>query len=673
MEVAFSSMELAEMGLSILPKSKQGIEYHAKKNNWEFIESKGIARGGKTKKYLMATLPLDVQDAIIKRQTKLTFNQSSPELPVITAPTTKTKRLEQLELSVGEMAKGLNDKQRNCALSRMVLVQKVLEMSRLTNLPLKKAISTLILEFEAGRLDDDLVKRIPIANARSGGKVKLSARQLNDWVILYKQADDAAQRLVLLAPKPTNHKMPMIARVWLRDFLPFHARPQKPSLRRSYADFKVWHANNTTDYELPSYDKVKRVWRELPEIMKQRGRTTGSQYKAVLPYTKRDWLALMPNECWIGDGHSFKAKVAHPVHGRPFKPEITLLIDACGGAVMGYSLSLAESTVAVSDAFRIAMKHNGIPLMYYSDNGGGQTGKVMDHDVTGLFAQFAITHHTGIPGNPQGRGIIERKWQDLFIPLAKDYATYVGKDMDSSVKNLNYRKLESAVKAREQGKELTAEQQAYKKQLPSWEQFMRDVAMAVDAYNNRPRSSLPKKDNGEHYTPLEYRQMRLEQDHIVPDRLTDAELDTLFRPQEIRTVERGYIRLMNKDYFAMDLAAHHGDTVRVAYDWDDASDVIVYNMDGGFICRAKLDGNTVAAFSKTAREQAVEKRKQNRLRVAQNKAAEIEAEAKPALEHQMDLNKLIVPKQPKRQSKQWDVLDQANDCDEQPKKIYRTF
>ena len=166
--------------------------------------------------------------------------------------------------------------------------------------------------------------------------------------------------------------------------------------------------------------------------------------------------------------------------------------------------------------------------------------------------------------------------------------------------------------------------------------------------------------------------MRLEQDHIVPDRLTDAELDTLFRPQEIRTVERGYIRLMNKDYFAMDLAAHHGDTVRVAYDWDDASDVIVYNMDGGFICRAKLDGNTVASFSKTAREQAVEERKQNRLRVAQNKVAEIEAEAKPAaLENQMDLSQLVQSKTSKPHQ-HYEILEAQYDDDEEPR-VYVAF
>ena len=52
--------------------------------------------------------------------------------------------------------------------------------------------------------------------------------------------------------------------------------------------------------------------------MQQRGRMTGAAYKSLLPYIRRDWQALRPNDVWIGDGHSFKAKVQHPIHGQPF-------------------------------------------------------------------------------------------------------------------------------------------------------------------------------------------------------------------------------------------------------------------------------------------------------------------------------------------------------------------
>ena len=175
-----------------------------------------------------------------------------------------------------------------------------------------------------------------------------------------------------------------------------------------------------------------------------------------------------------------------------------MIIDGCTRMVVGFSFSLAESCVAVADALRIGIKHNGVPLMYYSDNGGGQTGKTIDHEITGLTARLGIHHETGLPGNPQGRGIIERWWQDNLIRLAAQYETFTGSSMDRSTQNLLYRKMDSAFNAWRQGKELTPEQQRYKAKLPSWQQFMADVMQCIADYNNRPHSELPKNADGVH-------------------------------------------------------------------------------------------------------------------------------------------------------------------------------
>lgn len=346
--------------------------------------------------------------------------------------------------------------------------------------------------------------------------------------------DDYAMGLAALAPRPTKTETPVVQIAWLADFMAHHCRPSAPKLAHSYQEFaKDWLAAQPA-YELPSLDTVRRVWKKLPQIMQQRGRMTGAAYKSLQPYIRRDWQALRPNDVWIGDGHSFKAKVQHPIHGQPFKPEVTVIIDGCTRMVVGFSFSLAESCVAVADALRIGIKHNGVPLMYYSDNGGGQTGKTIDHEITGLTARLGIHHETGLPGNPQGRGIIERWWQDNLIRLAAQYETFTGSSMDRSTQNLLYRKMDSAFNAWRQGKELTPEQQRYKAKLPSWQQFMADVMQCITDYNNRPHSELPKHEDGRHYTPIEYRDLRMQQENLAPDLLAEAELDVLFRPQEVR-------------------------------------------------------------------------------------------------------------------------------------------
>ena len=49
--------------------------------------------------------------------------------------------------------------------------------------------------------------------------------------------------------------------------------------------------------------------------------------------------------------------------------------------------------------------------------GSGETGDMRDKETTGILPRIGIEHFTGIPGNPQGRGKIERLWQTITIPL----------------------------------------------------------------------------------------------------------------------------------------------------------------------------------------------------------------------------------------------------------------
>ena len=91
--------------------------------------------------------------------------------------------------------------------------------------------------------------------------------------------------------------------------------------------------------------------------------------------------------------------------------------------------------------------------------------------------------------------------------------------------------------------------------------------------------------------------MRLEQDGIAPDMLSAEELATMFMPQEVRKVQRGWLDLFNNSYFSTELAEYHKDEVRVSYDLSDASAVNVFDIDGKFITKAQANGNTREAFT----------------------------------------------------------------------------
>lgn len=634
-----NAKELINLGIQTLPSTVKNVIERARRENWP--NRKRVGRGGGLE-YLVNGLPAYILTEVKERlASQILLKLNNQSLPV---EYNKKKRISKSllqETLIYDEVKKLNTKQQEIAYARMSICQEVNKMHDVANLGIKESVRYVINQLELGLLPEYLTKLIATANARNSNTRSLSFSTLYSWIRAYKGAKTPNERLAALSPKQTKPKTPLLAYEWLPDFMAFYSNANSPNITEAYRRFaKNWVETGNNIVNLPSIDVVRRALKKMPVIALERGRKTGAAYKSLLPYVKRDWLSLSPNDVWIGDGHSFKAKIAHPDHGRPFKPEVTMIVDCCR-MIVGFSVSLAESTIAVADALRIGIKNFGLPLMYYSDNGGGQTGKMIDHEVTGYCARLGVHHETGMPGNPQGRGIIEGLWDSTLIALAKEYDTYTGRGVDSSTKNLMYRKLESAFNAENKGKELTAEQKRYKSKLPSWKQFIADVARCIDEYNNRPHRSLPKKNDGIHFTPAEYRQIRLEADKVEIERLTDSELDTLFMPEEVRITKRGLISLMDNSYFHIDLANYHGEQVRVAYDLHDYEHVIVRTMDGKFICKAVFEGNKRDAMPKPLIQQLKEKRVKHKVQRKENQIAIDKQELRPVIEQQPDFGLLL--------------------------------
>ena len=244
-------------------------------------------------------------------------------------------------------AKNLNFKQKNCANARIAIVADVLSIGDTLSLSQNKAVAYFLEQMREGTLPERIEHLIPIANARSNNKRDLSKRTLMEWVLNFKSAgNNKNARLLALAPRATKVETSPLALWWMRDFMHLHRVPQKPKLVHSYQQFtQLYQQKQDFDMKLlPSIDAVRRAWNALPEIIRERGRCTGSQYKQLLPYVKRDWTTnINPNQVWIIDGHSFKARVRHMEHGQPFVPEITFVIDGCTRKIVGFSIALAET------------------------------------------------------------------------------------------------------------------------------------------------------------------------------------------------------------------------------------------------------------------------------------------------------------------------------------------
>lgn len=596
----FSAQELS--GLPGLPGTDRGVKKAAEKNLW----SARSKERGKGTEYAITALPAPTREYLSRLAHD--FISSLPEpiaQPPAETPQQPLKKTLPRPLPAhavaarGQIRKmvadnALTDSGRHYRDAALILCQAVDDAMHTAGCSERRACEALAQRLVAGDAHPRLLeaaratylkpRNAPADEAAPGGlgglgSVSAQAARLARMRAFFERGRLVGDPGAYLAPsaRPAIGHHPMQVAAFLR----FFCRPSRPTIAEAHRAMAPWLAEH--GLPMPSYATVARIQQDLPVTVKYRGRVTGSAWRSLQPYVDRDLSAFKANDLWVGDGHSFKAKVQHPIHGQPFTPEVTVIIDWVSRKAVGWSVSLSESTVAVSDAFRHAQTvTRARPLVYYSDNGAGQTGKKIDAPITGTLVRQGVAHHTGIPGNPQGRGIIERLWQSTLIPLARSYATCTWRGADE-----NHTTKVIKLMARKDGGGIA---------IPSFRQLLDDIARVLSDYNlHHPHSALAKA--GGDGTPEGTYQARLDRDSLVFGP-TDSEIATLWMPEVIRSPSRGVVQLFGNAYARRDLVGllAEGAKVRVRYDLHDASKVWLLDMDGRMIGEATWNGNAKAAF-----------------------------------------------------------------------------
>ncbi|UEA17489.1 DDE-type integrase/transposase/recombinase [Pasteurella canis] len=605
----YSVQELSKFNLSEFPTSVRRIKEKAKRENWQSRKRSG--KGGGVE-YALSSLPKEVQEEIYSKLTLAVF-QDKPRLPAIK---------KQIDLD------DITNKQRDIADARMALVAYVQNLEQVQTRD--SAIKFICNSAKSGQLPDEVMALVERANCKNGnncGRV-LSHRTLYGWVLAYEKAKTPEERLKALVP--SQRKADRVEDIaWLPDFLAIYRNTNGVSVAEAYAEFAHKWKEEFSDQPLrlamlPSIDRVRRALSKLPRHIKEIGRKTGAEMRALQTYVKRDWSCLLANDVWVGDGHSMKMKVQHPDHGRPFIPELTMVMDAPSRFIVGWSVSLSENALAVADAIRHGVENHGIPAIYYSDNGGGEKNWMLDGDITGMLPRLGINHQTGIPGNPQGRGIIERVNKTIALRIARQFDTYHGTGADRDTVRKTSTAVISLDKAIRKGAtELTEKQKWAKGKLPTWQQFIDAVQVEIDRYNNHHIH----REIGT--TPARKRRELLAKAEIIY--ITAVEARDLFRPSLLRVAQRGWINLFNNVYFSQKLLDVDGQQVQVSIDIHDPSSVIIRQKNGTYICEAMLDGNKRDAFPMSLVEKARKDRAQGRLKRKQEQVDEINAELNPVL------------------------------------------
>lgn len=594
--------------------SKQAALKRATKESWPFEEQAG--RGGKKRLYQLSSLPKNVREAILHHSVKSLpaagVNAISPAAP--SAVTSVAAPFYSATLPVSHE---LKDWQRSAAEARSAIINEIKRLSKAAGT--EKAIQAVIALAANGELPEQLQRLVPIANVKAGkdGKRTLSRTSIFRWM------REAEQGFASLAPKGhENIKVP----AWAQALLGLYQQPQKPTLKKCLDDLPALLPENVS---APSYWAADRFIKKMSNLDLARGRMLPRELKNVRAFVRRDTSHMWPGDCYTSDGHKFDAEIAHPKHGRPFRPEITSVLDIATRRCVGWSVDLAESTWAVLDAMRHAVETCGINALHYVDNGSGQKNALMSDEIVGFMARLSITMTHSLPYNSQARGLEERSHQSIWVRGAKDLPTYMGASMDREARQTAFKITRKDINA-----------VGTSRLLMQFPEFLKWCEAQVEDYNNRPHRGLSKiadpiTGKMRHQSPNEAWAAAMTEGW-EPVMLKEGESADLFRPYKIGKTHRAEVRLFGNIYFNRELEHYHGENVRIGYDIHDGSKVWIRDMEGRLICVAEFEANKKAYFPQSQIDVADRKRAEGRIKRAEAHIEEAEAELNPPLviEHQ---------------------------------------
>ncbi len=573
----FTARELA--GLPGMPGTERAIQIRGK------TEWNGRKRAGsKAIEYCLVDLPAETQAEILARSVAV----AGSNLPAVVSA-------EAVESVETEGSSRLNDKQRSVMLARLAFCREIERLAEVVSQ--KTAISTLLKHAEDGQLSPYLQNRIDIANDRKTEGRGLSERTLKRWLSSWRAADRDQMALA-----PLRQRASLDVPDWAGAFLRCYQRPTKPSVAASYAEFSAaWSG------ELPSIHAVQRFLKKLSPDALNVGRMSTQELKALKPFRRRSTKNLFPGDVYTADGHKFDAEVINPLTGKPYRPEITTVLDVATRRVVGVSVGEAESAIGVLDALRDAVRECMFSI-FYVDNGSGFANDTVREVVDRLGG--TMTH--SLPYNSQARGLSERGHQTIWVRAAKKLTSYIGADMDKHAGTKVHRVGRKQLR-------LTGRSQL----IPEFGVFMAGMEQEVANYNSTPHRGLEKIRDHEsglmrHMSPDEAWQAAISEGW-EPMHASTALVESLMRPQVVRTTRRGEIAWAGNTYFMGDLTAFHGQEIRIAYDVRDSTQVWAYTEDGELIGAAQLNGNTTDYMPMTMVEQAREKREKGQFKRAVDK------------------------------------------------------
>ncbi|WP_310627065.1 Mu transposase C-terminal domain-containing protein [Limnohabitans sp.] len=445
---------------------------------------------------------------------------------------------------------------------------------------INRAVGLLVAQVNGGTADTRVRQLVGLLGADS-----VSAPTLKRWLSGYIKRGKNA-----LLPRHTGRVRQDYG--WEARAVALYNIPGKPG----YAD--VASRLIQEGFEDVTESRVARYLKALPATLGKHSPARIGKHLHRLTrkkFQRRTLDEVLVGEIYAGDGHTADCYVGHPNTGKPYRPELTVFIDIKSSYIAGWWMSESESTVSTMFALSHAMRmFNHVPAWVYVDRGPGYRAKLLSDESTGFYTRFDIDVIGALPGNPHGKGWIERFFRTVRDKHDKFFAggdVYCGDDM-----------------APEVNRRLSADLAMGRRKLPSLRQYVDSFTAWLEHYHDSPQDKLEGRTPAQVWAEL--RPVHVETD-----------MDAIARPRQECVVQRQTVRLHNRFYYAEALALYDAQRMDVEYDLHHDSHVWIFDKKGRFVVEAKLN-NTIGVLPTSRLEEGRDRRLAGQVKRLERKAQE---------------------------------------------------
>ncbi|NPU85522.1 MAG: hypothetical protein HPY65_13680 [Syntrophaceae bacterium] len=369
MEQTYTAKQVAE----IVGASRVTILRRAKKENWTFVIKNG--KGGPQNEYPLASLPADIQEAIINKE------GARPELLPVLAPTAAAKAVEVLRqegspapapMELPTLTQALTEKRPSWT-PETAISEQDLQNERVRN------ILAILREAET-------VPRIWTKGKRKWIEA-VAFKHGVTWQAIYRWMKKYDQRGIAgICHRKSSKDQP---RKWSPEAVDFWIslcakREHRAMKRRDLYDILVVEATRR-GWRIGGYESAnwwfEKRWNPLMEAMQKGGLRALDN---VLPPVLRDYSDLAPFEIIVGDQHRFDRWVVDEETGEVYRPEGYLWQDLRTRVIYGAAVDRRYDAWLIGLALRIGVACYGAFTSVYTDNGKPECSKFL----TGILANL---------------------------------------------------------------------------------------------------------------------------------------------------------------------------------------------------------------------------------------------------------------------------------------------